>query len=376
MAVDLFANAANTILTAGIAAGATSLTVASSTPFPAVSVAAGTQFRVIIDAELFIVTNVTGLTWTVTPGAEGTTQAAHAISAPVTAIATAAAVGLLTKTGMFGSGLDGTATISTTVTAAKDQTYQDLTITATGILNMNGYRLFVAGTLTVVSGGLIHADCANANGNNATQWVGGGMFQRAGVGGGSNSNAAGTAGNVGISSGQLVGGVGGAGGSGSGGTLAGGAGGSVQPGFGGATASNNALSTQPFMTTCTGIYYNNGNPQAVAITGGAGGGGGGGDATPTGGGGGGGGGGVLLICARTVVNNGTIRAKGGDGANRGYGTNPGGGGGGGGGLVIVNYLLYSGTQPTAPGGAAGTGLGTGVAGSAGSAGTVIMNVLS
>ena len=93
MAVDLFANAANTTLTASMLAGATSLTVTSSTPFPAVTTAAGTQFRVIIDAELFIVTNVTGLAWTVTPGAEGTTQAAHANGATVTAIATAGALG-------------------------------------------------------------------------------------------------------------------------------------------------------------------------------------------------------------------------------------------------------------------------------------------
>ena len=89
MAVDLFANAANTTLAAGISAGAVTLTVASSTPFPAVTTAAATQFRVIIDSELFIVTNVSGTTWTVTPGAEGTTQAAHAISAPVTAVLTA-----------------------------------------------------------------------------------------------------------------------------------------------------------------------------------------------------------------------------------------------------------------------------------------------
>ena len=92
MAVDLFANAANTTLAAGIAAGATSLTVTSSTLFPAVTTAAATQFRVVIDNELFIVTNVSGTTWTVTPGTEGTTQAAHSINAPVTALLTAAAL--------------------------------------------------------------------------------------------------------------------------------------------------------------------------------------------------------------------------------------------------------------------------------------------
>ena len=91
MAADLFANNASTTLAALVAAGATSLTVTSSTPFPAASAATG-QFRVIIDSELFTVTNVAGTTWTVTPGTEGTTQAAHASGAPVTAIVTAAAL--------------------------------------------------------------------------------------------------------------------------------------------------------------------------------------------------------------------------------------------------------------------------------------------
>ena len=102
MAVDFFANNAQTTLAAGIAAGATTLTVASSTPFPAVTTAAATQFRVIIDAELFLVTNVTGTTWTVTPGTEGTAQAAHANAAPVTAILTAAA--LASKSGIPAGG--------------------------------------------------------------------------------------------------------------------------------------------------------------------------------------------------------------------------------------------------------------------------------
>lgn len=101
MPVDLFANAANTTLTAALTAGATSLPVTSSTPFPAVTTAAATQFRVIIDAELFIVTNVTGLTWTVTPGAEGTTQAAHASGATVTAIVTAGALATKAPVGVL-----------------------------------------------------------------------------------------------------------------------------------------------------------------------------------------------------------------------------------------------------------------------------------
>ena len=91
MATELFANNAQTTLASLVTAGATSLTVASSAPFPAASTAGG-QFRVLIDTELFLVTNVAGATWTVTPGMEGTTQAAHASGAPVTAIVTAAAL--------------------------------------------------------------------------------------------------------------------------------------------------------------------------------------------------------------------------------------------------------------------------------------------
>lgn len=95
MAADLFANNAQTTLAAAITAGAPTLTVTSSASFPAVTTAAATQFRVLIDTELFIVTNVTGTTWTVTPATEGTTAAAHALNAPVTAILTAA--GLATR---------------------------------------------------------------------------------------------------------------------------------------------------------------------------------------------------------------------------------------------------------------------------------------
>ena len=91
MAVELFANNAQTTLAALVTAGATSLTVASSALFPAASTAGG-QFRVLIDTELFLVTNVTGATWTVTPGAEGSTQAGHASGAPVTAVLTAGAL--------------------------------------------------------------------------------------------------------------------------------------------------------------------------------------------------------------------------------------------------------------------------------------------
>ena len=94
MPVEVFANAANTTLSAAITvAGSTSFTVTSGVQFPTVSATTGTQFRVIIDSELFVVTDSTTATWTVVPAIEGTTAATHLISAPVTAIATATGLG-------------------------------------------------------------------------------------------------------------------------------------------------------------------------------------------------------------------------------------------------------------------------------------------
>ena len=90
MPTDLFANAAGTTLAAAITvAGSTSYTVTSGVKFPTVSVALGTQFRVIIDSELYIVTDSSTTAWTVAPASEGTTAATHVAGAAVTAIVTA-----------------------------------------------------------------------------------------------------------------------------------------------------------------------------------------------------------------------------------------------------------------------------------------------
>ncbi len=88
MSLDLFANRASTTVSSGgntAPASGTSenWTVTSSILFPAASIAATppTQFRVIdrdSPSEIMIVTNVSGTTWTVTRGAEGTAAVAHA----------------------------------------------------------------------------------------------------------------------------------------------------------------------------------------------------------------------------------------------------------------------------------------------------------
>lgn len=96
MPTELFANDPPAItLNGAITAAATTLVVSSSTGWPAASAGTGTQFRVRIDNEYLIVTNVAGTTWTVTRGAEGSTAATHATGAPVNHVLTRDALAYL-----------------------------------------------------------------------------------------------------------------------------------------------------------------------------------------------------------------------------------------------------------------------------------------
>lgn len=93
MPQELFANAESptkartTTLSAAMLAGATTMNVVAGTGFP-VAVAGVSQTRVLVDLEAFLVTNVAGLVWTVTPAIEGTVAAAHASGAVVSATIT------------------------------------------------------------------------------------------------------------------------------------------------------------------------------------------------------------------------------------------------------------------------------------------------
>lgn len=78
-----FANGAQSRLSAGITAGATSLTVASAAAFPAA------PFHIVIGNELMTVTAVASNTFTVTRGIEGTTAVAHGAGSIVTNCCTA-----------------------------------------------------------------------------------------------------------------------------------------------------------------------------------------------------------------------------------------------------------------------------------------------
>lgn len=75
---EKLSNNAATTLSGGINNTDLTLTVASGTGFPATG-----NFRIKIELELLLVTNVAGTTWTVTRGIEGTTAASHGSSTPV-----------------------------------------------------------------------------------------------------------------------------------------------------------------------------------------------------------------------------------------------------------------------------------------------------
>lgn len=85
MPIEQVSNSATTTLSAGINSSDASLTVASASLFPTSG-----RFRILIDSEILIVTAVSGTTFTVTRGAEGTTGASHSNGATVRLILTAA----------------------------------------------------------------------------------------------------------------------------------------------------------------------------------------------------------------------------------------------------------------------------------------------
>jgi microcystin-dependent protein len=97
-----YANDAVTSLAGSITAGATSLTVVSSTGFPAAN------FRIRIDAEIMLVTAVSGTTWTVTRAVEAVAgqqvATAHSSGATVGHVLTAASIALAGGTGLIPSG--------------------------------------------------------------------------------------------------------------------------------------------------------------------------------------------------------------------------------------------------------------------------------
>lgn len=79
--MEQLANNPTSTLSGGISSGATSLSVASATPFPTTG-----NFVIKIDGELLVVTNVSGTTFTVTRGQDGTSATSHSSGATVTQV--------------------------------------------------------------------------------------------------------------------------------------------------------------------------------------------------------------------------------------------------------------------------------------------------
>lgn len=82
--MEQVANNAASTLGSSISSGDTTLTVADASTFPTSG-----NFRILIDSELILVTAVSGTTFTITRGIEGTTAASHTSGAAVTHILTA-----------------------------------------------------------------------------------------------------------------------------------------------------------------------------------------------------------------------------------------------------------------------------------------------
>lgn len=303
------------------------------------------------------------------------------------------------KNVIFGNGQDGNITISSgTVTLTQDAFYNNLTVSGTGALTTNAYRVHVANVLDISAAPVnairaVTTNAPNASGTSAGAQPGvltsaelntgirGVLGAGGGVAAGGNGTAA-SATNVLIPPTNL-GGRGGAGGAG-----ASGVGGSQ----GVTNVSSNfkpAYNYNPYLLR--GAILGAGGPA------GSGAGGGGGDASAGGGGAGSGsGGGVVFIAARTINRGastavGAISALGGNGGNGGSSVagNRGGGGGGGGGCGGYIQLVYSfltGSTATdcidvsgGRGGNGGNGFGTGIGGNGGGGGAggvaVVINIV-
>jgi hypothetical protein len=261
----------------------------------------------------------------------------------------------------FGTGETGDATISSNTTLTADTYYNNLTVDAGVTLSTGGFRIFVAGTLTL-NGTIAHNGSNGSNASGAAGAAKGTLGVSTTANGGNGSTAAGSNGN-GLAN-NAFGGTGGAGGAAGSGGGAGGAAGvrtTMAADYGGYRALASLWQVFSKFTTDS-----NGTSRA-GYHGGTGGGGGGGGASQSGGGGGGGGG-VVIVCAKALAGTGTLQARGGNGANAQGGNAGGGGGGGGGCVVLVTAATSDPYTVDVAGGTGGTPLGTGVAGSDGAAG--------
>jgi hypothetical protein len=288
--------------------------------------------------------------------------------------------------GVFGDGSDGAIVLDGTTPnpypsfigtgsqanyywALRDIYASSLTIASGCTLQLAGggtapYRLYCSGTVTNNSGFIVtYPNKQSSGATGGSNLTNGSLVPGANAPSGSTAKAAGAAG----TSVSGVWGLGatyaaGTGGKNSSGT-AGGAGGSANPPTG--MPAGTLPRAVPQLATMSVV---DGAGATHYFGGGASGGAGAGDGTNAGGAGGTGGN-PLFTAARTLVNNGTIKAYGGNGGAAAGGNAGGGGGGQGGPVVVVTASSVIGTGTiTNPGGTGGAGAGSGTAGQAGAIG--------
>ena len=114
--METFANYADTTLNGTITSGATSLVVTSATLFPTKP-----YFRIAVDQEIMLVTAVSGTTFTIARGVEGTTAAAHNTGVAVSHILTSGA--LTSSTWATAWDLDFTSFTTATLNGGSDGTF-------------------------------------------------------------------------------------------------------------------------------------------------------------------------------------------------------------------------------------------------------------
>lgn len=288
--------------------------------------------------------------------------------------------------GYFGDGSDGDFTVSVSHLAAREMHYNNLTIPAGYVYKPNGYRIFVAGTLTIEATGSFNDDGLSATSNAGATGLGARNYLGGFGGQGGNGFALtavnfgnGTAGTAATNTSL----------NNTGGQPTGGKGGDVTlranvGGNGGA-----ATQTTP-QQKWNGRAFVDGRFTGGVFGSASGGGGGAINVTAyTSGtfqaGGGGAGGGAVWIAAKNIQNSGRISANGGNGFNGvlavGSAECAGGGGGGGGMVAIITTTAFAslGTVQV-NGGLGGTGVfnvGTGViAGTNGTNGSLFTLILN
>lgn len=129
MATEQFANKPVTTLNGAIDGDDTSLVVGSASLFPTVP-----QFRILVESEYMLVTGVTGTTFTVTRGVEGSSNVSHANGVPVTHILTAGALGELRSA----AGLKTTTTVVDVESSSAPSSGQVLTATSSTAATWQG----------------------------------------------------------------------------------------------------------------------------------------------------------------------------------------------------------------------------------------------